>query len=86
MSFLIKHSLFAILNTTVEAGGGRKGDSESPFAVNAEWDSHKEQMQSISKANESCFSSFFIRAEENDQIDLFQLPLNALAMKTHRIC
>lgn len=25
MSFLIKHSLFAILNTTVEAGGGRKG-------------------------------------------------------------
>lgn len=44
MSFLVKHSLFAILNTTVEAGGGRKGGSESPSAVNAEWDLHKEQM------------------------------------------
>lgn len=31
------------------------------------------------------FFFFFIRAEENDQIDLFQLPLNALAMKIYRI-
>lgn len=31
MSFLIKHSLFAILNTTVEAGGGRKGRLRESF-------------------------------------------------------
>lgn len=51
----------------LEKLGEGEGYSKCSFAINAEWDTEKEQIESISKANEG----LFIRTKENDQIDSF---------------
>lgn len=55
--------------------------SEHPFAISAEPDTYKKQIESISKANEGLFTG----AKENDQIDTLQVLLDAFAIKAQNI-